>query len=194
MMSTTLFYRKDRRRLEIHGTGETFKDYLEKSDIFNPPYLEIFKCREWKESQDEDQIDDEEIVPGNGKKSMAAFGAGALLGGSVAPAVTVAAVQTVGFGAAGITGGSTAAAMMSSAALANGGGVAAGSTIATLQSIGALGALTGGPLVLAIGIGVLVGGAIVGGVTIGALKLHESLKNPDKNCWDECCRHHKCNL
>ncbi|KAJ3613427.1 hypothetical protein NHX12_019676 [Muraenolepis orangiensis] len=50
-----------------------------------------------------------------------------------------AALGAAGFTAAGITVGSYAAGMMSAAAVANGGAVAAGTTVAVLQSVGAVG-------------------------------------------------------
>eukprot|EP00922_Rhytidocystis_sp_ex-Travisia-forbesii_P047919 GHVS01071432.1.p1 GENE.GHVS01071432.1~~GHVS01071432.1.p1 ORF type:complete len:206 (+),score=28.62 GHVS01071432.1:193-810(+) len=83
---------------------------------------------------------------------------GGVVGGLTLGPVVVATVQAVGFTSSGILAGSSAAGMMASAALAGGGAVAAGSTVAALQSLGALG-VAGCPLVVT---GILLGcGAVV---------------------------------
>lgn len=63
------------------------------------------------------------------------------------PHVAVATIQGIGFGSSGIIAGSTAAAMMSAEAIAIGGGVTSGLTVATLQSIGAVGMAGALPIV-----------------------------------------------
>lgn len=63
-----------------------------------------------------------------------------VLGGLLsAPALAVGLIQSVGFTSAGISAGSYAAGLMSSWAIAGGGATVAGGTVATLQSIGAVG-------------------------------------------------------
>ena len=88
-------------------------------------------------------------------------GAAAVAAGAyAAPVATVAAVQAIGFTPTGITGGSFAASMMSASASASGGGVASMANyglVATLQSVGATGAL---PAVAVAGTAI-VGGAVV---------------------------------
>ena len=85
--------------------------------------------------------------------------------------MAVAAVNAVGFTSKGIVAGSTAAAMMSANAVAAGGAISSGGLVATLQSFGALGAVSGTAATLvtfsglAIGVGVGVG-AVAGGRAI----------------------------
>jgi len=69
-----------------------------------------------------------------------------IIGGSLAVASILAApfavmgvIGAMGFGTTGIAGGSVAAGMMSAEAISAGGAIAAGGTVATLQSIGAVG-------------------------------------------------------
>jgi hypothetical protein len=66
----------------------------------------------------------------------------------------------IGFTTSGIAGGSAAASMMSATAVANGGGVAAGSTVAVLQSIGAVGLAT------PVGLSLVAAGAAIGGTAL----------------------------
>jgi len=108
-----------------------------------------------------------------------------VIGGVMTPTLIVGGVQAIGFGAGGIVASSTAAGMMSTAAIASGGSVATGSIVATLQSIGAVGLATGPAGIAVVGGGLLVTGVAVGGF-FAVKKIHESLKNPDKNCWDAC--------
>ena len=84
------------------------------------------------------------------------------LGGASSVPVVVSVVQGIGFGASGIVGGSTAASIMGAQAAAAGGNVVAGGVTATLQAIGATGALSG---VLAIAAPVC--GAFAGAVLLG---------------------------
>ena len=113
---------------------------------------------------------------------------GGALGASTAPVVAVATVNAVGFTSSGIAAGSTAASMMAAEAVAAGGGVAAGGTVATCQSIGALGALAAGPLVLAVALGGFLLTTI--GIAIGKLvravldPFHSASRRPNP-CSDE---------
>jgi hypothetical protein len=89
---------------------------------------------------------------------------GAAVGASVGLGLwglVVPVVNAIGFTASGISGGSTAAAMMSAAAAANGGGVAAGSTVAILQSVGAVGLAT------PVGLGLVAAGVLAGAIGVG---------------------------
>jgi len=111
-----------------------------------------------------------------------AVASASVVGGVLAPVATVAGIQAIGFGAGGVIAGSTAAGMMSTA-----GSVAAGSSVAVLQSIGALGTLTVGPAVL---VGLL-GAAVVGGIAFGSIELHEHLTEEKRrmealqpHCWN----------
>lgn len=61
---------------------------------------------------------------------------------SLISTAAVAVVHKIGFGVAGVQAGSLAAWMMSTAAVANGGGVTAGGVVASLQSAGAVGAIS----------------------------------------------------
>mmetsp|Transcript_32327 Transcript_32327/g.65553 ORF Transcript_32327/g.65553 Transcript_32327/m.65553 type:complete len:169 (+) Transcript_32327:196-702(+) len=65
--------------------------------------------------------------------------AAGVAGGVLCPVAVIGTVAYLGFGSAGIAAGSIAASMMSAEAVAAGGTIAAGSTVATLQSIGAAG-------------------------------------------------------
>jgi len=124
-------------------------------------------------------------LPGNSSVVGPATAVAAITGagviGAAAPAIAVAGVQGIGFGTGGIVAGSTAAGMMAAE-----GSVAAGGTVATLQSIGATGALSAGAAIGVVAIGIVVGAAIIGGGVYGALKLHEHLKYKDNACWDTC--------
>jgi hypothetical protein len=100
--------------------------------------------------------------PGANSSLGAVAVAGATAGALAGPAAAVAAVQAVGFSSTGIVGGSWAASMMSATAVASGGGVPAGSAVAVMQSIGAVGALTPG---------LAAGAAVAGGVVVGSLGL-----------------------
>lgn len=88
---------------------------------------------------------------------VAGTAAGAIVAVVAAPIV----VGAIGFGAGGIVAGSFASWLMSTMALANGGAIAAGSLVATLQSIGAVGMSAG------VAAGVAATGAGVG-ATVGA--------------------------
>jgi hypothetical protein len=70
---------------------------------------------------------------------LSIYGATAMVGMLVLPFTATAAVSALGFGASGIVAGSTAAGMMAAEATAAGGMIATGGTVATLQSIGAVG-------------------------------------------------------
>jgi hypothetical protein len=99
--------------------------------------------------------------------TVAAGSAAGILGAAAGPTVAVAAVQAVGFSSTGIVGGSWAASLMSATAIANGGGVSAGSAVAIMQSIGAVGALPAG-----LAAGAMVAGACATvGVGYGAYRL-----------------------
>lgn len=108
----------------------------------------------------------------NGAKVAAVAGAVGAAAGVAAPVAVVAGVQAIGFGTAGITGGSIAASLMSASAVASGGGVAAGGTIATLQAIGATAsvAVIGGPVTIAVG-GMIIVGGTAAGLAYGGYKL-----------------------
>jgi len=113
-------------------------------------------------------------------------GIGATAVGAAAPVAAVAGVQAIGFGTGGIVAGSTAAGMMAAE-----GSVVAGGTVATLQSVGATGALAAagtGAVVGVVVVGALVGAAVIGGAIYGGLKLHQHLKYKDNKCWDTCKR------
>lgn len=84
--------------------------------------------------------------------------AGGAASGFGLSALVAPAANFVGFGVGGVEAGSLAASWMSSIAIGNGIGVTAGSTFATLQSIGAVG--IGGPVAL----GLIAAGAAVGGI------------------------------
>jgi hypothetical protein len=71
--------------------------------------------------------------------SLVGVGVGTLVLAIAAPFAVMGVVGALGFQAGGIVAGSAAAGMMSAEAIAAGGGVAAGGTVATLQSIGAVG-------------------------------------------------------
>ncbi|XP_063882632.1 uncharacterized protein LOC135112272 [Scylla paramamosain] len=116
---------------------------------------------------------------------------GTAVGGLVGVGAVVAApfaLAAAGFTSAGIAAGSLAASMMSSAAIANGGAIAAGSTVAVLQSIGAVGiplaanvAIAGGAT--AAGLGVGAGAAALGARNkkdTGSEKKNEDNDNEDK--------------
>jgi hypothetical protein len=79
-----------------------------------------------------------------------------------APFAVVGTVGAMGFGTGGIVAGSAAAGMMSTAAIAAGGGVVVGGTVATLQTIGALGLGVTGTS------GAMAGGAVIGSAVVGA--------------------------
>ncbi len=90
------------------------------------------------------------------------------IGGSVAalsiiaaPFAVMGAIAGLGFCAGGIASGSIAAGMMSAEAIASGGMIAAGGTVATLQSIGAVGLGVAGTSA-AIGAGATLGVSAVG--------------------------------
>ena len=66
---------------------------------------------------------------------------------------------------------------MSASAIANGGGVLAGGAVATMQSIGALGAL---PAVMGAGVA-LAGACTFGALGYGAYRLYRRAKLSDQN-------------
>lgn len=152
-------------------------------DMSNGVIEKCFRCC-CRETETENQEVGDELQKLVDKSVIGGAGlVSAIAGGAVAPTVVVGGIQAIGFTSAGIAAGSTAAGMMSSAAIASGGAIASGSTVATLQTIGAVGALAGGPLAAAI-----IGGSVLGvGATYGVIKIHESLKNPNNECWDVCC-------
>lgn len=83
-------------------------------------------------------------------RPIKAVAVGAVAGaatGTAAVAAAVPVIHAVGFTVTGITAGSTAAGMMSSAVVGAGGAISSGSTVAVLQSIGALSAIPGGVIV-----------------------------------------------
>jgi hypothetical protein len=97
---------------------------------------------------------------------------GAAVSGLTAPVMVTSAVAGMGFGANGIVAGSMAASMMSAEAIAAGGSIAAGGTVATLQSIGAVGlGAAAAPIGIAAG---MVGGLVVVGVVYGRRSLARS--------------------
>eukprot|EP01125_Pyxidicula_operculata_P020718 TRINITY_DN7735_c0_g1_i1.p1 TRINITY_DN7735_c0_g1~~TRINITY_DN7735_c0_g1_i1.p1 ORF type:complete len:207 (+),score=20.49 TRINITY_DN7735_c0_g1_i1:27-647(+) len=109
--------------------------------------------------------------------TVTSAGAGGAAFGALGPTAAVAAVQGLGFSTGGVVAGSTAASMMSSAGV-----VQAGSVVAGLQSIGAIGALSGGALV-AVGAGAaLLGATAVGGIGYGIYKLLAK----DEDCYADC--------
>lgn len=67
------------------------------------------------------------------------IGAATVLAAVAAPFTVLGVVSAMGFGSGGIVAGSMAAWMMSAETIASGGAIAAGGTVATLQSIGAVG-------------------------------------------------------
>ena len=82
------------------------------------------------------------------------------------PFLVMGAIRARVFGVVGIVAGSAAAGMMSISAIASGGGVVVGGTVATLQSIGAVGLSAAGASA-AVGAGTVVGGvASLGVVTV----------------------------
>ena len=92
-----------------------------------------------------------------------------LLAGAITPRAIVAAIQGLGFSTSGIASGSTAATMMSF----GGGTTAAGGIVATLQSIGALGALSASAALIA----AFSGAAISALVVYGCVKAFRRFKN-----------------
>ena len=86
-----------------------------------------------------------------------------------APFAVVGVVSAMGFSSAGIVAGSAAAGMMSAEAVAAGGGIAAGGTVATLQSIGAVGLGAGGTMAATTG-GMVVGGGLAAGIVGGTTR------------------------
>jgi hypothetical protein len=95
----------------------------------------------------------------------------------------VAGVQAIGFGTAGIAGGSIAASLMSASAVASGGGVAAGGAIATLQATASV-AVIGGPVTIAVGGMILVGGTAAG-LAYGGYKLWNWRKAKAADCCEQ---------
>ena len=110
------------------------------------------------------------LAPSNPHPEAAAVvgaSTGAVVIGAI-PFIAIGTVQAAGFSSAGIVAGSAAAAMMSAEAIAAGGSVAVGGTVATLQSVGAVGfasgLATGGIVSVACGGAVLLGTGIYLGV------------------------------
>ncbi|KAG2377397.1 hypothetical protein C9374_009308 [Naegleria lovaniensis] len=107
---------------------------------------------------------------------------GATVGGVVAGSTAYVGIPTLasllGFGKAGIASCSLASSWMSAVAVANGGGVAAGSTVATLQSIGAAGAVGLTTTVLPVAI---IGGVVVGAGVYGYKKYYKKNNNENGN-------------
>ena len=88
------------------------------------------------------------------------------------PFAVMGAIGAIGFGAEGIAAGSMAAGMMSAEAIASGGAVIAGGTVATLQSIGAVGLGAG------LGSAAAAAGAAVGGLSsLGVVLASKGLVN-----------------
>jgi len=101
----------------------------------------------------------------NGAVAAAVVGGvavGGAVGGAAAVPVVVTGVHFIGFGTGGIGASTWAASIMSAEAIAGGGGVAAGGWTATLQSIGATGALSAGAGSAVIAVGALAGAASTG--------------------------------
>ena len=78
-----------------------------------------------------------------------------------APFAVMGATAGLGFGSGGIASGSIAAGWMSAEAIASGGMIAAGGTVATLQSVGAVGLGVAGTSA-ALGAGATIGASAVG--------------------------------
>lgn len=89
--------------------------------------------------------------------SRVGIGAAAITAAIAMPFAVTGVVGLMGFGSAGIGTGSMAAGMMSAEAIVSGGAIAAGGTVATLQSIGAVGLSVAGTSAAA-GAGAVVGG------------------------------------
>ena len=121
----------------------------------------------------------EPIMPStiNGKQIWTMVGVGTACAVAM-PFAVMGVVGAMGFGAEGIVAGSIGASMMSSSAIASGGGIAAGSTVATLQSIGAAG-LSASACASASAAGAAVGGlAASKGLNNGLGNIH--LDEPEK--------------
>ena len=101
------------------------------------------------------------------------------------PFAVTGAIGAIGVGAEGIAAGSMAAGMMSAEAIASGGGVIAGGTVATLQSIGAVGLGAG------LGSSTAAAGAAVGGLSsLGVVLASKGLVNGQEGIkLDECANH-----
>ena len=115
----------------------------------------------------------------NGKQIWTMVGVGTACAVAM-PFAVMGVVGAMGFGAEGIVAGSMAAGMMSSSAIASGGGIAAGSTVATLQSIGAAG-LSAGACASASAAGAAVGGLSSLGVAAAGKGLNNGLGNINLN-------------
>mmetsp|Transcript_32392 Transcript_32392/g.37748 ORF Transcript_32392/g.37748 Transcript_32392/m.37748 type:complete len:234 (+) Transcript_32392:132-833(+) len=102
-----------------------------------------------------------ETITGDKMRNVTIGGSLALMSVVAAPFAVLGAVATLGFGAGGVASSSVAAGMMSAEAVASGGMITAGSTVATLQSIGAAGLGVVGTSV-SLGAGAVTGASMLG--------------------------------
>ncbi len=106
------------------------------------------------------------------EKQIWRIGATSIVLAVATPFAVMGAIGAIGFGAEGIAAGSMAAVMMSAEAIAYGGGVLTGGTVATLQSIGAVGLGAG------LGSAAAAAGAVVGGLSsLGVVLASKGLAN-----------------
>ncbi len=104
--------------------------------------------------------------------SWVGIGATSIVLAVATPFAVMGAIGAIGFGAEGIAAGSMAAGMMSAEAIASGGAVITGGTVATLQSIGAVGLGAG------LGSAAAAAGAAVGGLSsLGVVLASKGLAN-----------------
>jgi hypothetical protein len=96
-----------------------------------------------------------------------------LIVGACTPSAVIAIIQGMGFTTAGITAGSTAATLMSF----GGGTTTAGGLVATLQSIGALGALSAAGTALAIFSGIAISSLTIFGLMIAIKLIQKAYQN-----------------
>jgi hypothetical protein len=161
------------------------------ADQINPVLIEIKELQELiSKSENNDEImayaqrlleckEKLQSMVGNLDKFWSKFGIGIpLLAGAATPAAVVATIQGIGFTASGITAGSTAATMMSF----GGGSTASGGIVATLQSIGATGALSASAAALAALSGAAISGILVFGCIEAFRRINHSNNNHD-SCW-----------